>query len=78
MSNAKKNFYILVTNLSILHNCFDDPTKLFLDLYLVKFLDFNKTVLSEYEKYNSNLKIYVSYIRMLYLLVIYEFYLIKY
>ena len=38
MSNIAKSD-ILATNLSILHNYFDDPTKLFSDLYLAKFLD---------------------------------------
>jgi len=38
-SNAAKNFDILTTNLSVLHNYLNDPTKLFSDLYLVKFLD---------------------------------------
>jgi len=42
--NAAKNFDILATSLSVLHNYFGpiiwmDPTKLFLDLYLVNFLD---------------------------------------
>jgi len=36
MSNATKNFDILATSLSILHNYFDDLTKLF-DLYQLKF-----------------------------------------
>jgi len=34
-----KNFDILATSLSILHNYFNSPTKLFLDLYLAEFLD---------------------------------------
>jgi len=38
VSNIAKSD-ILATNLSILHNYFDDPTKLFSDLYLAKFLD---------------------------------------
>jgi len=38
MNNAAKNFDILAISLSILHNCFD-LIKLFLDLYLVKFLN---------------------------------------
>ena len=38
MSSAAKNFDVLVS-LSVLHNYFDDPIKLFLDLYLAKFLD---------------------------------------
>jgi len=39
MSNIVKNFDILATSLSILHNYFDGLIKLFLDLYLAKFLD---------------------------------------
>jgi len=39
MSNAAKSFDILTSSLSVLHNYFDSPTKLFSDLYLVKFLD---------------------------------------
>jgi len=39
MSNAAKNFDILTTSLSVLHNYFDSLTKLFLDLYLAKFSD---------------------------------------
>jgi len=38
MSNATKNFDILATGLSVLHNYFDNLTKLFSDLYLAKFL----------------------------------------
>jgi len=41
-SNVKNNaasFDNLVINLSVLHNYFDEVTKLFLNLYLVKFLD---------------------------------------
>jgi len=34
MNNAAKNFDILATSLSILHNYFDGLTKLFPDLYL--------------------------------------------
>jgi len=37
MSNAVKNF--LAINLSVLHNYFNCSIKLFLDLYLTKFLD---------------------------------------
>ena len=37
--NCKKFWLILTINLSILHNYFDNPTTLFLDLYLVEFLD---------------------------------------
>jgi len=39
ISNVAKNFDILTTNLNILRNYFDGPTKLFLDLYSAKFLD---------------------------------------
>jgi len=41
MSSAAKSFDILAISLSILHNYFDDLTKLFSDLYLylAKFLD---------------------------------------
>jgi len=39
MSNAAKNFDILTTSLSVLYNYFDNPIKLFSDLYLVKFLN---------------------------------------
>jgi len=35
----QKVFDILTTSLSVLHNYFDGPTKLFSDLYLAKFLD---------------------------------------
>jgi len=38
MSNAAKNFIILAISLKILHDYFDDPTKLFLDMYVTKFL----------------------------------------
>jgi len=37
MSNAAKNFDIIATSLSVLHNYFDNPIKLFLDLYLATF-----------------------------------------
>jgi len=37
-SNATKNLDMLVTSLSVLRNYFNDLTKLFLDLYLAKFL----------------------------------------
>jgi len=37
MSNATKSFDILAS-LSVLHNYFNNPTKLFSDLYLVTFL----------------------------------------
>jgi len=39
MSNAVRNFNILATSLSILHNCFDSSIKLFSDMSLAKFLD---------------------------------------
>jgi len=39
MNNVAKSFDILATNLSVLHNYFDGPAKLFSDLYLVKFLN---------------------------------------
>ena len=37
--NAVKSFDILGTSLNILHNYFDGLTKLFSDLYPIKFLD---------------------------------------
>jgi len=47
VDNAAKSS-ILAISLSVLHNYSDDPTILFLDLYLVKFLDSSaKVVLSE-------------------------------
>jgi len=52
MSNAIKNVDIPAISLSVLHNYFDDLTKLFSDLYLAQFFldrDFNKAVLSMYE-----------------------------
>jgi len=39
MSNAAKYYDILATSLSILHNYFNGPTKLFLDLCPANFLD---------------------------------------
>lgn len=36
--NATKNLYILTIILSALYNYFNDPTKLFSDLYLAKLL----------------------------------------
>jgi len=39
MSNTAKSFDFLPINLSILCNYLDDPIKLFLELYLTKFLD---------------------------------------
>jgi len=45
MSIAAKSFDILATSLSILHNYFNGPTKLFPDLYLL-FKYFSKTILS--------------------------------
>jgi len=35
----KKHFVILATNLSVLHNYFDDLTELFSELYVAKSLD---------------------------------------
>jgi len=44
MNDTAKNFFILAINLNILYNYFD-ASKLFLDLYLAKFLKyFNKIV----------------------------------
>jgi len=37
-SNSAKNFDILATSLSVLHNYFNNPTK-FVDVYLAKILD---------------------------------------
>jgi len=41
MNNAAEGFNILTTSLTILHNYFDNLTKLFSDLYIyvAKFLD---------------------------------------
>jgi len=39
MSNTAKSFDVLTISLSVLHNYFNDPTKLFLNLYLIKFLE---------------------------------------
>jgi len=39
MNNAAKSFDILTAILSVIHNYFNGPTKLFSDLYLAKFLD---------------------------------------
>ena len=36
INNAVKSFDILATNLNVLHNHFDDPTKLFSDICLVE------------------------------------------
>jgi len=38
MNNASKSFNILAISLNVLHNYFNGPTKLVLDLYLIKFL----------------------------------------
>jgi len=47
MTNATKNFDILATSLSVLHNYFDSSTKFFLNLYPAKILDLsNKPVFS--------------------------------
>jgi len=39
ISSAGKSFDILVINLNVLHNYFDSPIKLLLDLYPAKLLD---------------------------------------
>jgi len=46
MSNTAKSFDILPTILSILHNYFNSPIKLYLDQYLAEFVSiyFNKTI----------------------------------
>jgi len=36
MSNAVKSFNIRVTNLSVLHNYFDDSNKIILKLYYIR------------------------------------------
>jgi len=50
--NATKNFVNLITNLNVPHNYFDDSRKLFLDLYLARFLNifkyFSEAVFSMY------------------------------
>lgn len=38
-NNAPKSFDILATSLNVLHNYFNSLTKLFLNLYLAKFLN---------------------------------------
>jgi len=38
-NKAAKQILIFLSSLSILHNYFDSPTKLFSDLHLVKFLE---------------------------------------
>jgi len=38
INNALKSFEILAINLSAFNNYFNDPTKLFSDLYTVKFM----------------------------------------
>jgi len=40
MSNTAKCFDVLATNFVALSNCFDGPTKSFLNIYFTKFLDF--------------------------------------
>jgi len=43
MSNAEKNFDILATSLSVLHNYFDNSTKLFfLSVFSKNFRSFSK------------------------------------
>jgi len=39
IDDAAKSFDVLAISLSLLRNYFDNPTKLFSDLYLAKFLD---------------------------------------
>lgn len=39
VARMSKLFTALLVVLGVLHNYFDSPTKLFLDLYLAKFLD---------------------------------------
>jgi len=34
MNNVAKSFDILITNLSVLYNYFDDPTKFFSNVYI--------------------------------------------
>jgi len=41
-----KLFAALLSCLSVLHNYFEGPIKLFLELYLAKFLDISATILS--------------------------------
>jgi len=41
-----KLFVVLLINVEMFYIVIDDPTKLLSDLYLAKFLDFNKTILS--------------------------------
>jgi len=41
MSNAAKNFDVLTTSLSVLHNYFVSSTKLHFDPYPAKILDFS-------------------------------------
>jgi len=36
LNNIAKSYDILATSLSVLHNYFDEPTKLFLDIIIVK------------------------------------------
>jgi len=49
ISNAVKNFHILATSFSILHNYFDSSTKLhFWHVSISNFRSFSKTVLSVY------------------------------
>jgi len=50
IGNVAKSFDILAT--SILHHFFESPTKLFLDLCLVKFLD---TLIKKFFFYNNDI-----------------------
>jgi len=51
MINAAKNFNILTTNLSVLHNYFDSSTKslFYPDLYPAKILDLSKVPFFPYK-----------------------------
>jgi len=53
MNDAAKNFDILTTSLSVLHNYFDS-LKLFSDLYLAKFLD----IIAKYRSFRVHFRIY--------------------
>jgi len=64
MSNAAKNFDILATSLSVLHNYFDSPTKLFLDPYVAKFLATSAKSFFVYVRLRNKIKI-VSHHRLI-------------
>jgi len=59
--NVAKNFDILATSLSVLHNYFDGLMKLFSNQYLAKFLDFAKSFFAR-----SSVKKFNIYIRIKY------------